>query len=211
MIADLRSLGDPREPLFAYCGDARRLPIPNGTVSAVVTSPPYMSRIDYVRATLPELACLGLDTEDSLSQLRRQVMGGVLSRGDASAETFATSALVRGVLDRIRVHDSKASAGYYLHLATQYFTDLQATIRELARVLAPGGQSLIVVQTSYHKDILVPLPQIVCELARSCGLDAYVRQTESVVSHIGQLSPHQRANVAGKTLLESVVAAAKAL
>jgi hypothetical protein len=36
-----------------------RLPLSSGSVDAVISSPPYCTRIDYVRATLPELAVIG--------------------------------------------------------------------------------------------------------------------------------------------------------
>src|SRR5262249_48014489 len=40
-----------------------------------LTSPPYLNRLDYVVAHLPELSVLGLVTPIDLDQLRRQMIG----------------------------------------------------------------------------------------------------------------------------------------
>jgi len=201
MISDLRTVGDVDSDLMATTGDARKLDLADCSVTGIVTSPPYMSRIDYIRATQPELAALGM--HDSTAALRSTVMGGVISRQPPA--TPASVPAVDGILKRIRTHDSKASATYYAALAEIYFADLTSSIKELGRVLVSGGVAIVVVQTSYYKSILVPLPQIVCAIARLMGIKVAVHQSEAVVNHFGQLSPHQRSYAGTKRLAESVV------
>jgi hypothetical protein len=51
------------------------LPLRSGSIEAVVSSPPYCTRIDYVRATLPELAVIGFPDGVITRRLREQMIG----------------------------------------------------------------------------------------------------------------------------------------
>ena len=53
---------------------ATSLAIPVGHFGGVLTSPPYATRVDYVKGTLPELAVLGLN-ESRLAALRAKSLG----------------------------------------------------------------------------------------------------------------------------------------
>lgn len=207
MAADIRAAAAIGQPLQALQGDARSLPFSTGSISSVLTSPPYLSRIDYVQATMPELAVLGMDGAEMVDRLRKAVVGGVLSRPGEAVPS--PPAVVAKLMSQIRSHGSKASKTYYARLAERYFVDLDASIGELSRVLAPGGTALVVVQTSYYKDVLIELPEIVRKLGSGKGLDARVHQTEIVRIHYGRLSPHQRKYVEEKTLNECVVSLRK--
>ena len=55
-------------------GNATELPLPNESFDGAITSPPYATRIDYVRGTLPELALLG-PSRGFVANLRREVTG----------------------------------------------------------------------------------------------------------------------------------------
>jgi hypothetical protein len=207
MVRDIRSAAAIGQPLQALQGDARALPFANGTISAILTSPPYLSRIDYVQATMPELAVLGLDGALTVEKLRKAVVGGVLSR--PGEEVPSPPEAVANLMARIRSHGSKASKTYYARLAERYFVDLDASVAELSRVLRPGGTALVVVQTSYYKDVPIELPEIVRNLGAAKALEARVHQTEIVRIHYGRLSPHQRKYVEEKTLNECVVSLRK--
>jgi hypothetical protein len=207
MVVDLEST----TPLFksrdlrARVGDARALPLPDACADAALTSPPYLSRLDYVRATLPELLALGLDNDGKISTLRSEIMGGVLATKRTDCVPSAWGPKTRAVLDAIYAHGSKASKSYYSVLARQYFADLEAALFELLRVLRPGGRGLIVVQTSYYKDVLIPLPALVVEILAGLGQESGVLQSEEISQHYGQLSPYQRGYVSRKVLDEAVI------
>jgi hypothetical protein len=67
MAHRMRNLGNAR----AEVGDARALPITDGSVDGVVFSPPYSFAIDYVANDAEQLARLGYDTD----QLRETMIG----------------------------------------------------------------------------------------------------------------------------------------
>ena len=145
------------------------LPLPDASVDAVISSPPYCTRLDYVKATLPELAVLGLQ-ESEIRNLRDQMIGtptitdiaGTLQR---EAWGDATNAL----LARIERHESKASATYYRKYYLQYFAGMWDSLAELRRVLKPGKQAVLVLQDSYYKEVHVDLAALVGDMSRAAG------------------------------------------
>ena len=52
-----------------------RLPLSDESIAAVITSPPYCTRIDYAVTTSPELAVLGMNVSSELKLLRDSMMG----------------------------------------------------------------------------------------------------------------------------------------
>jgi ubiquinone/menaquinone biosynthesis C-methylase UbiE len=206
MIEDLRGFEvhtvERRHTLLV--ADARQLPLQDAQADGILTSPPYLSRIDYPRATLPELLVLGEEDGQELGRLRSKTMGGVTT-GGARPGAESADVTVAEILKKIQSHPSKASKSYYLVLAERYFADLRKCVREMVRVLRPGGRGSIVVQTSYYKDVLIDLPNIVAAMLKTEGVSASVPQSLPVSQHYGRLSPHQRGYVANKTLTEAVV------
>lgn len=51
------------------------LPLSSNSVDAIITSPPYCTRIDYAIATVLELAILGFSSENYLTELRNKMIG----------------------------------------------------------------------------------------------------------------------------------------
>ena len=102
-------------------GDATDLPFCSDQFDGAVTSPPYATRIDYVRGTLPELAVLGAD-KAFLLRLRRTVTGTPVVKNVHEQEaTVLESETARAVLDSVFKHSSKGSQSYYLPWLKNYF------------------------------------------------------------------------------------------
>ena len=66
-------------------------------------------------------------------------------------------------------HSSRASSTYYLKTLQQYFTGLCSSVIELTRVARPNAQLVLVVQSSWYKDIRIDLPAIVSEQLQALG------------------------------------------
>ncbi|MDX3073253.1 DNA methyltransferase [Streptomyces sp. MI02-7b] len=147
--------------------DSRAMPIASNSVDIVVTSPPYLTRIDYAVAYSRELALLGVDISNDRS-LRSGLMGTTLiRRQEENPATFGE--VGSNLLSLIRKHDSKASSGYYLKQAQQYLTDLTSGLDEITRVCRSSATVHLVVQDSFYKDVHVPLADICIDEARMRG------------------------------------------
>jgi tRNA G10 N-methylase Trm11 len=174
-------------------GDARALPLRDDVADAVITSPPYLTRIDYAVGTAPELSFLGFDTDERFRAIRSAIMGSTcITGGDYStSERWGPTCLA--ALEAVRAHKSKASASYYFKTHVQYFSDAERFMAECLRVLKPGAFAALVVQDSWYKDVLIPLAAIYAEMAVCLGAEgAAIEHSVHVRSHIGLVNTRAR-------------------
>lgn len=155
------------------CGISRasslRLPVTSGSIDAAVSSPPYCTRIDYVQATLPELAVIGYPNGTVTRRLREQMIGTPTIDKCVSYDSDQWGKTCLRFLSAVQRHSSKASSTYYLKYYRQYFASVFGSLREIDRVLKKGGQCVLVVQDSYYKEIKNDLPSIIIEMATRLG------------------------------------------
>lgn len=156
-------------------GNAESLPLPDGSVDLVITSPPYCTRIDYAVATSIELALLRTSAQD-FSLLRRSLMG----TSTVPAETIQIQPdwgrMCKEFLERVYQHPSKASQTYYFKNHLQYFDSLNRSVNQLSRVIKSGGKCILVAQDSYYKDVHNDVPGIISEMAENAGLTIAIRR-----------------------------------
>jgi hypothetical protein len=164
-------LSQPPQPLAqrVVVGTSKQLDVNDAFADVVVTSPPYLTRIDYAVATKPELAALGLSLDGAFDALRRTIMGAPAVRPEAEEPGCFGSACDE-LLNNVRTHPSKGSANYYYKLFLQYFSDFTHSLRELERILKPHGTCVLVVQDSYYKELHLDLARYTTEIAHECGL-----------------------------------------
>ncbi|BBX62272.1 hypothetical protein MSAS_14460 [Mycobacterium saskatchewanense] len=174
-----RELSQPRQlTLDEQQGEAKahvgvaassQLPLADESVSAVLSSPPYCTRIDYVKATLPELALLGLSAEEVRSLRDRMI--GTPTITHRSMDDFASRVGVSAMqfLDQVAAHESRASATYYKTYYEQYFGGMSESLVEIRRVLARGSRAILVVQDSYYKEIHLDLAEVIGTMSVNLG------------------------------------------
>lgn len=143
-------------------GDARAIALEDATVCSVITSPPYLNAIDYMRGHRMSLVWLGHSLEE-LRNIRSTSIGAeravqVNNRPQAIAEV--TSAMCD--VDRL-----EKRAGL---MVTRYANDLIAMTHQVARVLRPGGTATYVVGNSCLKDVFVRNADGVAHAARLAGM-----------------------------------------
>lgn len=189
-----------------FLGDARSLPLEEHTVDLVVTSPPYCTRIDYVVNTSFELAALGIGAKQaSFDELRRTSMGTPLARRAAAPEADTFPDDVARILTSIREHPSKASSSYYYKTYAQYFSDSMAAVAELRRVLKPGAAAVLVVQSSYYKDIYVDLPELYVAMGQALEMRAGIAAEYDVNRFLAQINSRSTAHRKSTSHREAVV------
>ncbi len=194
-----------------FLGDARNLPLDDQSIDAVITSPPYCTRIDYFRATLFELAALGIGpTSERFRELRSTAMGTNLMRGERPQGMEELPGTVRCLLRRIANHPSKASDTYYHRHYSQYFADAHRSLLELHRVLKPGACAVLVVQSSYYKNLPVRLGQLFQSLGKSIGFDARIVLRVPVSKVLANINSRATAHVPDRKYTEDVIALQRA-
>ncbi|HYF80850.1 MAG TPA: DNA methyltransferase [Symbiobacteriaceae bacterium] len=149
--------------------NSRSLPVPSNSVDAVICSPPYCTRIDYVVATKPELAMLRIGDKKSIRRLRNNMLGTPTISKIPPQQTIKWGPTAGFFLKQVAAHSSKASASYYLKGFLQYFDGVCDSLEELNRVVRPGAQLAFVVQDSYYKNIHLDLPQVYRDMAQILG------------------------------------------
>lgn len=143
------------------------LPLSSNSVDAIITSPPYCTRIDYAIATVLELAILGFSSENYLTELRNKMIGTptIIKEPIEIKKEWGTFA--NTFLKLVAEHESKASRSYYYKVYLQYFNSMYNSIKEINRVMKGGSYCILVVQDSYYKDILIDLSTIFSEMGES--------------------------------------------
>jgi DNA modification methylase len=155
------ALATARAAAVMQRGDARALPLPAGAVHLVVTSPPYASAIDYMRAHKFALVWLGYSIGD-LAALRRAYIGAEVASGNGEPLPDRPSAAIRAVAAR-----DAGRAG----VLRRYFADMRWALAEMYRVLVPGRAAIVVVGSSTVRGVDVQTHACLADLARAVDFD----------------------------------------
>jgi hypothetical protein len=195
---------------YVETGSSSALPLEDESIDAVITSPPYCTRIDYVIATLPELAALGL-RESELKELRDRMIGTPTLTSEGAHEPGevhdAGNSTVDTLITRISQHSSRASQTYYRRFYAQYFEMMRRSLEEISRVARPDAPIVLVAQDSFYKEIHVDLPTLFAEMGsdlgwRSVGLHDFSVQPGR---NYAGINPHSRAYRDATVATESVL------
>lgn len=173
-------------------GSSTNLPFADSTVDAVLSSPPYCTRVDYAVATLPELSILGLKRGTTFDELRRRLIGTTTVPRSCDHPDEAWGATCLDFLNAVKSHPSVASTGYYLKNHAQYFAQYYASLKELRRVMRAGGTAVLVVQDSYYKDVRNDLATITIEMARDMGFSHVASRHFALKRSLAQSNPRAR-------------------
>ena len=206
----LRRLGPAHTGFSARSewADVRELGLACGDLDAIVTSPPYPNRTDYFRHFMPAAELLIQPGGDTERRLREAQIGTPLIR--TASPPADLPAGVASALNSVRTHASYASESYYAKTLGQYFEDMRAALSSFADWLRPGGWLLLVVQDLRYKELRLPIPDLIVELAMSAGDFALVgRRDFQVQTALSNLSPHSR-GLAGGPRRESALLLARA-
>jgi DNA modification methylase len=157
--------------------DAKSLPLLDGVLDLVVTSPPYATCYEYLE--LYQLTQLWFEPRSILppNNLSQVWIGGrkVASRHQDSfaPEVSTGSPTADAALQALQVGATGNVAADVVREARAlryYFQDMRVVLQELARVTSPGGHIVLVVGDSYRRGVTIPTAISLCEMAHTVGL-----------------------------------------
>jgi len=134
---------------------------------ACLTSPPYATRIDYIKSSAPELSVLGLST-DFITTLRQQSTGTPLVRGVNRIEGDIPEE-AQDLVERVAGHESHGSANYYAPWLRNYLAEIHKALELIAARVKPAGRIALVVQDSYYKSLHIDLQKLVTASLGAAG------------------------------------------
>ncbi len=132
-------------PASVQKADARNLPLKDDTVDVVITSPPYLNAIDYLRGHKLSLVWMGY----SVSEIRSLRSKNIGSEVGAKADDDSIEQVMEKMCEVSSL--SARNAG----MLRRYVKDTRAIMTEIYRVLKPGGKAVIVVGDCNIRDVFI--------------------------------------------------------
>ncbi|AJK50738.1 putative DNA methylase N-4/N-6 domain protein [Burkholderia plantarii] len=142
-------------------GDARAISLEDGSVDAIMTSPPYLNAIDYMRGHRLSLVWLG-HAISALRVIRSNTVGAERSY-DKEGEKAEEIALAMCDLERLTPKHQK--------MVIRYAGDLERMMRQAVRVLRIDGTATYVLGNSCLKDTFIRNSEGVSRAGALAGLD----------------------------------------
>lgn len=161
-------------------GDARLLPVESASVDMVITSPPYLNAIDYLRGHKLSLVWMGYRIAQ-IRTLRSSNIGTEVVKETTpytAIQEAMSSMADLGSLDTRR-----------LGMIRRYVCDMDKVMKESARVLKRKGRAVFVVGDSAIRGIFVQNSQALIRLAESHGISLVSRKTRPIETKRRYLPP----------------------
>jgi hypothetical protein len=160
--------------------DSRDLVLDNDVkYDAVITSPPYVNRMSYIRELRPYMFWLGyLEKARDAGELDWDAIGGTWGIATSRLNDWTPN----GDSDNIphlrpivsKIAETSDVLSRYVH---RYFVDMSRHFSSLRDVVAPGGQLFYIIGNSKFYDTVVPAEQIYADLMRSNGFgDVHIKK-----------------------------------
>jgi hypothetical protein len=180
-LADVKSVltgaaDNPRGTAQIHYGDARNpSAVVDGPFDRVITSPPYVNRMSYIRELRPYMYWLGfLTTGRDAGELDWTAIGGTwgiatsrLIGWEQPSEHFSDPALDTA-LERIAGRDNK-SGRVLANYVAKYFNDMWAHFNGLTPILAPNAEVHYIVGNSTFYGVLLPVERLYAVMLARLG------------------------------------------
>ena len=163
-----------------YEGDARHLDLKDKSIDLVITSPPYLNAIDYLRCSKFSLVWMGYSVGD-LRRLRSTTVGtevGLDGRDYQGIQRIMADLKLQPQLQ------ARQEA-----MLTRYINDMQRAVGEISRVLVADGKAVYVVGENTVRGTFIPNALIVEAVANAAGLNCTARRSRELPANRRYLPP----------------------
>lgn len=167
-------------------GDARALKIPDATFDLVLTSPPYLNAIDYIRCSKFSLVWMG-HSVDKLRQTRKASIGSE-STHSIAVDDEDIQAVIKGLGLSPKLNSRNHG------LLSRYVWDMRAALSEASRVLAKNGNAIYVVGDSTVRGTYVRNSEIVRSVGELANLKFVSRRSRALPENRRYLPPPRKSD-----------------
>lgn len=141
--------------------DARRTSIADSSIGTIITSPPYVTSYEY--ADIHQLTGFWFEYIKDLQKFRKGFIGTFYS---LNQETITSTFIGQGIVNSLLDKDKRTAKE-----VANYFNDMHSVVKEMYRILKPGGHTCIVVGNTTFRNVKIKSAEVFTELLCSCGFD----------------------------------------
>ncbi|MEO3854718.1 hypothetical protein [Acrocarpospora sp. B8E8] len=182
-----------------FRSDARATGLRDGSIDLIITSPPYLNAIDYLRGHKLSLVWLGY----SISDVRAIRSVSVGAEKGIDAPSSDPLGLLR---DAVECYWHLTSR--YQRMVDRYLLDLISMYAEQGRILKPGGRSITVIGNSALRGYFLRNDEAVIIAAELSGLvleDRYERDLPANRRYLPPPTENRTAQLGKRMRTESVL------
>jgi SAM-dependent methyltransferase len=168
-------------------GDARHLSVADNSIDLVLTSPPYLNAIDYMRCSKFSLVWMGHNV-GKLRDIRCESIGS-----ETSSEEALDASWVRSLIKQLRLHPTLSPRDHAL--LARYVWDMGKALAEVSRVLRKGGRAVYVVGDSTVRGTFIRNSLVVSAVAQDRGFTLSSRHVRALPANRRYLPPPKQGGV----------------
>ena len=161
-------------------GDARKLPLDDGSIDLVLTSPPYLNAIDYFRCSKFSLVWMGFSVEELRN--RRSVSVGTEVGKDAGNDLE-----IQDILSTLKLQPELDPRPKKILM--RYIDDMRRVVGEAARVLVNDGRAVYVVGENTVRGTFISNSLILKAVANIAGLHCTAQRSRELPANRRYLPP----------------------
>jgi len=165
-------------------GDARKLNVETDSIDLVLTSPPYLNAIDYMRCSKFSLVWMGYNVCE-IRQIRGESVGA-----EASSDEALDSKWVTDLIKQLKLTPALSTRDNAL--LARYAWDMGHVLAETSRVLRRGGRAVYVVGDCQSRGTFIRNSAIVTAVAEQHGLSLVSRQSRNLPANRRYLPPPKK-------------------
>jgi DNA modification methylase len=141
--------------------DARNTSIESGSISAIITSPPYVTSYEY--ADLHQLTGYWFDYLNNLLEFRKNFIGTFFSYEE---NLNSHSKIAQKVIEDLTAKHLRTAKE-----VANYFNDMFEVSNEMYRILKDGGKTFVVIGNTTFKNVKIHSAEIFAELLELSGFE----------------------------------------
>lgn len=165
-------------------GDARKLDVDAESIDLVLSSPPYLNAIDYIRCSKFSLVWMGY-TVEKLRQIRSSSVGA-----ESCTEEALSADWVQSLIRQLNLRNRLSNRDWAI--LSRYVWDMGQVLAEVSRVLRQDGRAVYVVGDSKVRGTFVRNSKIVEAVAAEHGLKLQSHHSRALPQNRRYLPPPKK-------------------